>query len=214
MPKDDRTITQPPADAQKISRRKQGAPIEPVSVVPGPITREQVREAFNKANAKVKRLPPSDEEVSRLAGIFTHWKILYYGYQQKRGEHEAAANDASEARQAVETLRRVLPRLIARHDAEGDPFAKWQVKHLQALQDALHNALHDIATPQMPYPNDWRWLLTDEVLLKEITPNFPGAGISNEGPIARFLAEIIPHITGQKIEAATIAQQIIVSRRK
>jgi hypothetical protein len=185
-------------------KSNRGRKTKKVRLEPGPITPEQVRAAFVEAECT----PPSNEEVKRLSGIFSRWKIFYRGHQVLNNEYKSAVKDTEDANRAVETLERVLPGLIAWHEADQGPFASGQAEPLKKLRDALCKC-EDITTRAAPFPDDWRMAFDRAFVEKEIMPHFPAAkGLSKGGPIARFLAVIVPLVAGEAITAVAGPQQL------
>ncbi len=186
----------------KRGRRIAKAP-EPLK--PGAITTDDVAGAFDKA--RVNR--PSADELARLAAIFTQYKQIFLEAAQDREINESAAA----AGHAIRTLAEALPKLLDYHVTRarlGDPYSDWQADACRDLLMAVQRA--DVARieGQSNVPNvvrDWRWFAA--VIRGIIAPALEGVtGTAKGGPASRFLAAIIPLVTGEAPSAVAIATQL------
>ncbi len=172
----------------------------------GPITPEMVRDAFNVARVPV----PPDAEIERLAGVFTTWKPWFVQAEADRAENERARRIAA----ALATLQADLPPLVARLERErqaGDPFAGWHLRSIRPLaRAAARQNVAAAAAWESNVPNcvrDWRWFA--RVIVDELRPAMPpDTGISKGGPVSRFLAKIVPLVSGDAASAVAIAEQL------
>lgn len=193
------------AKASPASSRR-GRPIKKVGtpLSTDPITRAVVQEAFEKASVQM----PDVAEMDRLASIFTAYKAYFRDAETQRtlNSHARAAGDA------IRALNESLPPLLSYHRARasgGDPYAEWQAAAIEKIFRAVLGSDLPRIEAQSNVPNvikDWRWLVT--VLLPVILPAFPdGTGISENGPASRFLAEMLPLISGDAPTPSAVATQ-------
>ena len=191
----------PPASLGRGRKiKKTGTPL-----TTDPITRAVVQEAFDKASVQM----PDVAEIDRLASIFTAYKAYFREAETQRAlnSHARAAGDA------IRALNESLPPLLSYHRARasgGDPFSEWQAAAIEKVFRAVLDSDLPRIEAQSNVPNvikDWRWLAT--VLLPVIAPAFPdGTGMSENGPASRFLAEMLPLISGDAPTPSAVATQI------
>lgn len=174
-------------------------------LTPGPISADEIAQAFGAAMVPL----PDCGQLDRLATIFTTYKTFFLD-----AEHQKRLNaHATKAGEAVRLLTENLPPLLAHHRAladAGDPFALWQANAVEKLLRAVCVADLPRIEARSNVPNvicDWRWVAA--VLLPVIRPAMPpGTGIAENGPASRFLAAILPAISGDAPTAVAVATQI------
>ncbi len=193
----------------KAPAKRRGRPIRREPLTDEPITSDQIRRAFSYA----RHPEPSDDEVSRLAGIFTQYKCVFL-QARKDSDYTAAALEATEA---IKTLQRVLPALFEYQDAlvqAGDRFfAPKQRAQIRDLKNQIEESAPSVEwVPVVPghEVKNWRWFI--DVITGILEPSFPGKGVSQTGPIPLFLSRIIPLVTGEQITESAAATQIIKRR--
>ena len=197
----------PPPDAPQRGRkiRKAGRPL-----TADPITAADVKNAFYRARVPL----PDAAQVERLADLFSFRKVFFLEAERDReiNTHARAAGDA------IRKLTASLPVLLAHHRKlanAGDPFAGFHADAIEKLLRPVLDADLSRIEWESNVPNvikDWRWLIG--VILTEIEPAFPaGTGIAEGGPISRFLAEILPMVTGDILSAGSIATHLKQMKR-
>ena len=192
-----------PGPGRPTGNPKRGRPIKKQPLADGPITPDDVRAAF----AKAKRQPPSGE-VERLASVFSFYKKSFLG-----ADRDAAYTTvAQQAAEAAEALKAALAKMLAYQAAysrSGDQFATWSATKLEKLSKTLESTQPSLEwVPVKPGHEikDWRWLVG--VITEVVAPSFSGAGNAKGGPVSRFLAHIIPLVSGDVVTASAIATQI------
>jgi len=164
-----------------------------------------------------KYTPPGDAEAAKLCSILNQWHAWFYEAQELR-EFNAAAEKAAAA---IETLQSALP-IIGRHHQKraeaGDVFAKWQMKAVAELYDAVKKDPARVTTGDS-LPNqvrDWRWLakvlpIDIEAAIRPTNPRYRG-GRSKRGPLARIVAAVIPSLTGENVGTVAVGLQLARAR--
>ena len=174
-----------------------------------PITPEMVAEACRTARIAT----PDQPELRRLAAIFSGYKGIFLAAHRDRELNRLA----SRAGEAIAILLDVLPRLgdhYAFRARAGDPYAERQARAIRNLVDSAQRN-GECAGWKSNAPavvRDWRWVAG--VILPVVAPAFRGIrGTAKGGPITRFLAGILPLITGDAPTAAAIGTTIAALRR-
>jgi hypothetical protein len=158
---------------------------------------------------------PSDEALAALTATVNHWAATA---REAKAEAEWS-NIYSEANAAADKLHRLMPAIMARLETEaraappGTTFAVVNLDRAQALAAALrHFAL--------PVPAIWRsagardrdmpaWRHFMGALLRDLEQAFcQRLALHDTGPAARLLAEIVSHIIGEGVAAATVAEML------
>lgn len=177
---------------------------------------------------------PTDGGLQRLSNILNNWHDWFFAAQEQRKLNEAK----KAAEEAFKSLRSVLPTLgnyynVAANRGDqyhGDQFARWQMQATALIaacvglrwdertesfgtDDGLMRyaarIIHRDKTPEVIF--GWQWLI--DVLPKDFatamaTANRTAIGISDDGPLARFIAAVVPIITGESPTAATVKRQL------
>lgn len=177
-------------------------------LAPGAITPEDIANAFDVA--MVQR--PEQEQIGRLAAIFSNYKAYFLDAEKERERNRLAADAGA----AIRTLTATLPKLLEYHqghEQHGDPFAEWQARAVRDLLTAVTAADLPRIEAQSNVPGvvrDWRWLV--DVIHPVVRDAFPpGTGTAKGGPVSRFLAAILPKVSGDAPTPDAIATQIIKS---
>lgn len=169
---------------------------------------------------------PDDLEVKKLANIITGWRGQFWAAQEAREFREVA----DRARAAIGTLAEAMKAVLQHHQSRvemGDPFAQPRASSAGKILAAINE--QDVAyavgtdAPVESNPDkfhervaDWRWLA--EVMPVDFATALqkanPGKriGVSKDGPCARFLAAIIPRVTGESPSASAVGTQLIMRR--
>ena len=187
---------------------KRGRPIPkaPNPLTPTPITADEVERAYKIATSV---LPPPGQ-AARLASIFTAYKAQFL----EAAEHRRINALAAEAGEAVRSLSRTLPALHQHHARlaeRGDPFSGWQADACRDLLAAIARADLGRIEGQSNVPavvRDWRWFA--DVIRAVVAPAFPTIrGTAKNGPVSRFLAAIIPLVSGEAPTAVAVATHLM-----
>lgn len=202
--------TMPASSPQRRGRRGRTIPKAATPLTPGPITSDEVARAFKAARISL----PEQSELDRLSTTFTVYKQYFLDAQRQRDLNDLA----NTAGNAVRTLAKALPQLLdyQKSRAEmGDPFADWQASAISKLLGAVETSDLPRIEAQSNVPNvirDWRWLV--HVIRPVIAPAMPTIqGTAKNGPASRFLAAIMPSMTGEEPSADAIATQIAHAKR-
>jgi len=192
--------------------------LEPVA----PFTVDELRAVIERTKRNEWAMP-SDAEIENLASILRFWKQHFYSAQEARALNAKLA--AAEA--AIRTLIKIMPEVYEyrmKAANAGDPFSKPMAKSARKLlvaldysdidphwQPAVLSCLHRESVPEQV--NDWRWLIKVlpvhyERAIRSANPSAT-VGRSKTGPLARFLEEVIPKITGEAPTATAIGNQFI-----
>ena len=160
--------------------------------------------------------PPGYVETTKLCEILNYWHTWFYRAQEERKFNALA----TEARNALETLYKIMPRILEdlhkrdKIDPGRNQFLSWQLKHAKALAPCLNpTALGFLQPYDLPdQALDWRWVanvlpIDIERALRPANPRYP-AGHSKGGPLTKILAAVIPSITGERVTAIAIGNQI------
>ncbi|MDR3521372.1 MAG: hypothetical protein P4L54_07125 [Acidocella sp.] len=196
------------------------------TLTPGPpFTLDELRKVLEETKGDL--ILPGDAEILKLANILTTWKQHFYAAQEARALNERLAA----AESAIKTLREIMPE-IYKYRAEaanaGDPFSKPMAKAARKLLVALDypdkrplgqppvlSCVHRESLPEQV--KDWRWLVNVLPIEYEnlMRPANPTAifGHSKTGPLACFLAKVIPRMTGETRTEAAIGTQLIMANR-
>lgn len=183
-----------------------------------PFTTERVRTILKDAGCTV----PGDAETTKLCGILNFWHGHFYRVQEEQKFDVLAAD----ARAAFDMLIEVMPAIrndLVKRDAvaEGrDPYTTQMLRHICALQPCLSPTATGFLQPyDMPaYALDWRWLakvlpIDIEAAIRPTNPKYRG-GKSKGGPLSRILAAIIPSVTGEKVTAIAIGNQLRILQKE
>lgn len=187
----------------------------------GPVTSDDIAGAFTRAIIPL----PEQQILDRLARTFSVYKSYFLDAQKRRHLNSLSAR----AGDAIKTLREVLPPLLAHwgaieaidpqivgHSKDGpiiqgrDGFSTLFVRAIQPMLEAAQNAdlsrisYQDVVQDDL---KDWRWFAG--VIVQKVLPAFPpNTRTSKGGPVSRFLAEIIPLVSGDAPTATAIATQL------
>jgi hypothetical protein len=202
-------------------RRPRGQAAEPITV-------QSLRKLFETHVLRGDLKLPGDAELNELTGILEYWRQVYLNEQILR--HRRKLQDA--ALGLVKTLNDIVSKLIeldqqnliaaatdrapagvlreltTRLTESGDTRAT--VERVRRSPGLLHSPLGYGA-------EGWKWLADVLPLdfvnaMKSANPEF-APGVSHTGPVARFLAAVVPMLTGEHPPAASIATQLKMRRK-
>ena len=185
-----------------------------------PFTLESLRQLLAEKVIRRQQTMPDDAEISELARILNYWQG-HYLIEQKR----CALRELQRAAlAALATLANVFPRL--RDLTESFEANAVQDQAPPAILAILRKRLAEIdaardfiakaegfsvwADPSLA-PDRWQWLadvlpIDFENAMRSTNPYT--AGLSHNGPLARFIAAVVPSLTGQHPTPDSVATQL------
>ena len=186
-----------------------------------PFTLESLRRLL--AEEVISRQPtmPGDAEITELARILNYWQCHYLIEQKSRALKELQRD----ALDALATLAKVFPRLRdltksfeanAVQDQAPPVILAILRKHLAEI-DAARDFIAKTegfsvwADPSIA-PDRWQWLadvlpIDFENAMRSTNPNYK-ARLSHNGPLARFIAAVVPSLTGQHPTPDSVATEL------
>lgn len=202
-------------------RKPRGSVIEP-------ITAESLRNIFEAEVLGRDLKMPREADLKKLAAILEHWRQTYHG-ENILGERRKLQDDATTA---VTKLSEIVHRLAeldtqnivaAINDSAPAGIQRDLVVRLSA-SGHLREKVNDIAqsptlldSPMTYGATGWKFLI--DVLpkdffnaMKPANPTF-ALGISAAGPVARFIAAVVPKLTGEHPTVGSVATQLKARRR-
>jgi len=194
-----------------------------------PFTLEGVRALL--APPVLKRgFPPNRDRLNGLVTRLNQWKGAVRRYQET---WRPSGDRTSAARRAAETLLEELPhlrsdlrRMIEEHESL-PAFMVQQTQHeieaLDTIQTGLTRLLNESMvlmpiTMVVPQMEKWRHIavgISDDFCeaMRPTNPTLP-LGRSNDGPVPRFVAAVIPGITGEHPSVQNVGKHLKENRDK
>jgi hypothetical protein len=186
-----------------------------------PFTLESLRQLLAEEVIRRQQTMPGDAEITELARILNYWQGHYLIEQKSRALRELQRD----ALAALATLANVFPRL--RDLTESFEANAVQDQAPPAILAILRKRLAEIdaardfiakaegfsvwADPSLA-PDRWQWLadvlpIDFENAMRSTDPNYK-ARLSHNGPLARFIAAVVPSLTGQHPTPDSVATQL------
>jgi hypothetical protein len=197
--------------------------------MPEPFTPESLRDVLGQVLSRRQHMP-ADAEIERLVGVLNYWRAHYSvaDDQDKLLQQEEAA---------LETLAVVLPKLKAKTRAELDflrvvkfsgNVAVAKGKRLQEIEALLQSVV--IAQQAQFWNRFWgqhnavdekkKWHQLQDALCRDFIAAMKPAnpdetfGLSEKGVLARFVAAVMPSITGETVKPSSVGQHRKRAARK
>jgi hypothetical protein len=178
-----------------------------------PFTLESLRQLLAEEVIRRQQTMPGDAEITELARILNYWQ----GRALKELQRDALA--------ALATLANVFPRLRdltksfeANAVQDQAPPAilailRKRLAEIDAARDFIAKAEgFSVWNDPSDAPDRWQWLagvlpIDFENAMRSTNPNYT-AGLSHNGPLARFIAAVVPSLTGQHPTPGSVATQL------
>lgn len=170
-----------------------------------------------KGNAKWK--VPTDEALAELAGMLERWRGWYLVAQEAQNMNRLIAK----AEKAVETLRATVPeiwriRRLIRAEAyspEVDYDSEAKSAELVLAFCREKRTIEHFLTLARPedHVSNWHWMVT--ALSEPFTAAMSSSnnrftfGVSPAGPFARFVAAVVPLVSGDKPSLQSVARRVM-----
>jgi hypothetical protein len=170
---------------------------------------------------------PGDAEIAELARILNGWQAHYLIEQNTRPLRELQ-RDACAALTALADVFRQLRVLTARFEAnavqdQAPPailaILRKRLAEIDAARDfiAAAEGFSVWEDPSLP-PDCWQWLahvlpIDFENAMHSTNPNYK-TRISHNGPLPRFIAAVVPLLTGEHPSVESVATQLKTFRKK
>ncbi len=204
-----------------LSDARRRAPKEKKRTADSPITVELLRGLFATKVLKGRLKMPGDADLKKLALILEGWRQSYLSEQSAYSLRERQDN----ARKALDKLREALSELrtLNKHffeNAEQDhaPASVFIIlnRRLAEIKHAL-TCLSRIETATFLSESGigaegWMWLagVLPQDFENAMRPANPTIvfGLGHGGPLARFIAAVVPPLTGESITAQSVSAQL------
>jgi len=170
---------------------------------------------------------PRDADLDKLAGTLEHWRLFFH----KEGKlHHARSVLQRQASRTLKKLSNDILKLVeldtsnlqaGTHDSNTPPGLLGVLRVRFADSERVYAGVKGIGSHAelAPYEPAMGWnSLADElpkVFINAMKPNNPSfsPGVSDKGPVARFIAAVAPLLTGERPSAASVSTQL-KSRRQ
>ncbi|MFY9771951.1 MAG: hypothetical protein WAK04_17190 [Xanthobacteraceae bacterium] len=198
--------------------------------MPEPFTVASLRAVLQGVLSRRQQMP-GDAEIERLVGVLNYWQSHYASIAHDQDEL------LRQEETALETLAVVLPRLKAKTQAELDFLraVKWggnivaaKEKRLHEIEALLQSVLIAMRAKfwnrfwgqRNTVENNKKWHELQEALCRDfiaaMRPTNPHEtfGLSEKGVLARFIAAVMPSITGETVKSSSVGQHRKKAARK
>lgn len=166
---------------------------------------------------KQKLRMPDDAALDKLASILEGWRLHFLGEQSLnplRHKTHLAATDLAEA---LKRQREIYVKGITETHAQ---FLRDNVETIDCALSSLNGIwLAGMAVEYVgSFDPHWKWLADDALpgdfatAIQSTNPNVK-LGIGHTGPLARFISAVVPHLTGEKPSAQSVATQLKAIKR-
>jgi hypothetical protein len=170
---------------------------------------------------------PGDADLDKLAAILEHWRLVFHDEEKL---HLARGVLQRKASRRLEKLSDVVSELVeldtsklqaAAHDNNTPPGLLSVLRNRLADSERVYAGVKGIGSraelalykPAM----GWKWLADElpEDFINAMKPNNPefSPGLSYSGPVARFIAVVVPLLTGEHPTPASVATQLKLRRQ-
>jgi hypothetical protein len=192
-----------------------------------PFTLESLRQLLAEEVIRRQQTMPGDAEITELARILNYWQGHYLVEQKSRALKELQRD----ALAALATLANVFLRLRDLTESfeanavqdQAPPvilaILRKRLAEIDAARDFIAKAEgFSVWDDPSDAPDRWQWLagvlpIDFENAMRSTNPNYT-AGLSHNGPLARFIAAVVPSLTGQHPTPDSVATQLKKLRKR
>lgn len=176
------------------------------------ITAELLRTIFHKQVIKRPLKMPTDESLRKLAEILEHWRGFYWCDQVLRPLEIYIADTTRNLIDQMEILERAYRERDERPGVKPQDGDMKKLRALRSSRPALSQLSAAFTEMEGNGSLTWRWLSnalpTDfERTMCSNNPSY-SVGLGHSGPLARFVAAILPHLTGESFKPESVATEL------
>ena len=155
---------------------------------------------------------PSTVAIERLSSILEDWRQHYLGSHIFDPLKKEAGKRANELLTALDQIRREYE-----HGLPMVPEIRSKIEALDWAVEAVKGLRKEGIAVENAQPLGWKWLSNalPGDFTEAIRSTNPGReiGISDDGPLSRFVAAIAPYLTGEHPTARSVSTQLKLLRK-